>query len=164
MQVLITLGSNINREQNVVEALRQLEQQPDLKILAVSPVYVTQAIGADGEAAAQPAFSNAAICIETELDPLTLRERLRTLEATMGRVRTTDKFAPRPIDLDIAFYGDRVIEVAGKAIPDPDVLRFAHVAVPLADVAGSWVHPQTGQTLAEIASRYYLHKEMEIAQ
>jgi len=154
MQVLITLGSNINREQNVDEALARLEQQPDMHILAVSPVYVTQAIGADGRAAAQPAFSNAAICAETELDPISLRGKLRALEAAMGRVRTADKFAPRPIDLDIAFYGDRVFEVAGKVIPDPDVLRFAHVAVPLADVAGDWIHPQTGQTLAEIAARY----------
>ena len=162
MQVLITLGSNINRKKNIEEALARLEQQPDLKILAVSPVYVTQAIGADGRAAAQPAFSNAAICIETGLDPLALRNRLRTLEAEMGRVRTADKFAPRPIDLDIAFYGDRVLEVAGRVIPDPDVLRFAHVAVPLADVAGDWVHPQTGQTLAVIAA-HYSHQEMEIA-
>ena len=154
MQVLITLGSNINREQNVDEALARLEQQPDLQILAVSPVYVTKAIGADGNVAAQPAFSNAAICAETELDPFTLRGKLRALEAAMGRVRTADKFAPRPIDLDIAFYGDRVLEVAGKVIPDPDVLRFAHVAVPLADVAGDWIHPQTGQTLAEIAARH----------
>lgn len=154
MQVLITLGSNINREQNVVEALARLEQQPDLEILAVSPVYVTQAVGADGKAAAQPAFSNAAICAETELDPFTLRSKLRALEAAMGRVRTADKFAPRPIDLDIAFYGDHVLEVAGKVIPDPDVLRFAHVAAPLADIAGDWIHPQTGQTLAEIASQH----------
>jgi 2-amino-4-hydroxy-6-hydroxymethyldihydropteridine diphosphokinase len=154
MQVLITLGSNINREQNVNEALARLEQQPDLHILAVSPIYVTQAVGADGKAAAQPAFSNAAICVETELDPFTLRGKLRALEAAMGRMRTADKFAPRPIDLDIAFYGDRVLEVAGKVIPDPDVLRFAHVAVPLADVAGDWIHPQTGQTLAEIAARH----------
>lgn len=154
MQVLITLGSNINREQNVVEALARLEQQPDLEILAVSPVYVTQAVGVDGKAAAQPAFSNAAICAETELDPFTLRSKLRALEAAMGRVRTADKFAPRPIDLDIAFYGDRVLEVAGKVIPDPDVLRFAHVAAPLADIAGDWIHPQTGQTLAEIAAQH----------
>jgi 2-amino-4-hydroxy-6-hydroxymethyldihydropteridine diphosphokinase len=154
MKVLITLGSNINREQNVDEALMRLEQQPDLQILAVSPIYVTQAVGADGKVVAQPTFSNAAICVETELDPFTLRGKLRALEATMGRVRTADKFAPRPIDLDIAFYGDRVLEVAGKVIPDPDVLRFAHVAVPLADVAGEWIHPQTGETLAEIAARY----------
>lgn len=154
MQVLITLGSNINREKNVHEALARLEQQPDVEILAVSPVYVTQAISADGKAAAQPAFSNAAICAETELDPFTLRSKLRALEAAMGRVRTADKFAPRPIDLDIAFYGDRVLEVAGKVIPDPDVLRFAHVAAPLADIAGDWIHPQTGQTLAEIAAQH----------
>lgn len=163
MQVLITLGSNINREQNMHEAITRLERHPDLQILAVSPVYVTPAIGQDGELVVQPAFSNAAICAETDLDPLTLRGKLRALEAAMGRVRTSDQFAPRPIDLDIAFYGDGVVEVAGKVIPDPDVLRFAHVAIPLADVAGDWIHPQTGQTLAEIAASHVI-ENLEISQ
>ncbi|MBE2237785.1 MAG: 2-amino-4-hydroxy-6-hydroxymethyldihydropteridine diphosphokinase [Caldilineaceae bacterium] len=163
MQVLITLGSNIDREQNIDEAIAQLERSSALRILAVSPVYVTLAIGPDGELAAQAAFSNAAIRAETALDPTTLRDALRTLEAAMGRVRTSDKFAPRPIDLDIAFYGDETTEVAGKTIPDSDVLRFAHVAAPLADVAGDWIHPQTGQTLAEIAACHSVEKLEKIS-
>lgn len=160
MQALITLGSNIDRERNMQDALTRLEQHPELRVLAVSPVYITPAIGRDGERALQPAFANAAVRVETALDPVTLRERLRGLESAMGRVRTADKFAPRPIDLDIALYGDTVVEVGGKSIPDPDVLRFAHVAVPLADVAGEWIHPQTGQQLAHIAARHQM-QEME---
>lgn len=162
MQVLIMLGSNIDRTHNMDEAIARLERHPDLEILAVSPVYVTAAIGPAGERSAQPLFSNAAIRAETTLDAAALRAELRTIEAAMGRVRTRDKFAPRPIDLDIAFYGDAVLEVAGKTIPDADVLRFAHVAVPLADVAGDWVHPQTGQTLAEIAHLHPIN-DLEIA-
>lgn len=162
MQVLITLGSNIDREQNIDEAIAQLEQSSALRILAVSPVYVTPAVGPDGERTAQAAFSNAAIRAETGLDPTALRDALRTLEAAMGRVRTSDKFVPRPIDLDIAFYGEEMTEVAGKTIPDGDVLRFAHVATPLADVAGGWVYPQTGQTLAEIAACYSIEKMEKI--
>lgn len=79
---------------------------------------------------------------------------LRAIEAVLGRVRTADKNAPRPIDLDIALWGDRVIEdrAAGLVIPDPDILRWPHVAVPLADVAPDWVHPADGRTLAAIAA------------
>lgn len=152
MEILITLGSNIDRERNIQRALAELERHPRLRVLAVSPVYVTPALGADGQPSAQADFANAAVRAETDLEPAALRQVLRAIESAMGRVRTEDKFAPRPIDLDLAFYGREVIETGGRPLPDPDVLRFAHVAVPLADVAGEWVHPQTGQTLAEIAA------------
>ncbi|WP_298981940.1 2-amino-4-hydroxy-6-hydroxymethyldihydropteridine diphosphokinase [Caldilinea sp.] len=152
MEVLITLGSNIDRERNIQRALAELERHPRLRVLAVSPVYVTPALGADGQPSGQADFANAAVRAETDLEPAALRQALRAIESTMGRVRTQDKFAPRPIDLDLAFYGREIIETEGRPLPDPDVLRFAHVAVPLADVAGEWVHPQTGQTLAEIAA------------
>ncbi|GIV68912.1 2-amino-4-hydroxy-6-hydroxymethyldihydropteridine diphosphokinase [Caldilinea sp.] len=152
MEVLITLGSNIDRERNIQRALAELERHPRLRVLAVSPVYVTPALGADGQPSGQADFANAAVRAETDLEPAALRQALRAIESAMGRVRTQDKFAPRPIDLDLAFYGREIIETEGRSLPDPDVLRFAHVAVPLADVAGEWVHPQTGQTLAEIAA------------
>ncbi len=152
MEVLITLGSNIDRERNIQRALAELERHPRLRVLAVSPVYVTPALGADGQPSGQTDFANAAVRAETDLEPAALRQALRAIESAMGRVRTEDKFAPRPIDLDLAFYGREIIETEGRLLPDPDVLRFAHVAVPLADVAGEWVHPQTGQTLAAIAA------------
>ncbi|MCS6828930.1 MAG: 2-amino-4-hydroxy-6-hydroxymethyldihydropteridine diphosphokinase [Caldilinea sp.] len=154
MEVLITLGSNIDREHNIQRALAELERHPRLRVLAVSPVYVTPALGADGRPSGQPDFANAAVRAETNMEPAELRQALRAIESAMGRVRTEDKFAPRPIDLDLAFYGREVIETASRSLPDPDVLRFAHVAVPLADIAGEWVHPQTGRTLAEIAAAF----------
>jgi 7,8-dihydro-6-hydroxymethylpterin-pyrophosphokinase len=50
--------------------------------------------------------------------------------------------------------------VEGKQLPDPDVLRFPHIAIPLADIAGEWVHPQSGRTLAEIAADL-MNRQME---
>jgi 7,8-dihydro-6-hydroxymethylpterin-pyrophosphokinase len=83
-----------------------------------------------------------------------LRQVLRTIETTLGRVRSADKFASRPIDLDLAYYGAGVVVVDGKTIPDEDVLRYAHVAVPLAAVAPTWLHPITGQSLTTIAQQW----------
>lgn len=71
----------------------------------------------------------------------------------MGRVRSEDKYAPRPIDLDIVLFENYIGEIAGSAIPDPDLLRFAHVAVPCAEAAPDWIHPLTGQTLATIGQQ-----------
>lgn len=152
MQVLIALGSNIDRERNMAAAIDCLRAHPAIDVLAVSPVYATAPIGRDGAVTEQPVFANAAVRVETDLTAGDLRRELRTIEATLGRARTADKFAPRPIDLDIALYGSEVLEIDGHHIPDRDVLRFAHVAIPLADIAGDWIHPETGQSLAAIAA------------
>ena len=161
--VLIALGSNVDKEQKLPAAVALLRQHPRLQVLAVSPTYVTTALAADGSHAAQADFHNAAVLAETDLSAGELRAELRTLETALGRVRTADKFAPRPIDLDIAFFGDAVLDLDGKHVPDPNVLRYAHIAVPLAAVAPDFAHPETGQTLAAIAATFGIER-MEIAQ
>jgi 2-amino-4-hydroxy-6-hydroxymethyldihydropteridine diphosphokinase len=155
-QVLISLGSNMDKERNLPAAVALLGQHPAVEVLHVSPTLETPAIGADGGVAEQPTFHNAAVLAETMLGPAELREVLRSIESQLGRVRVADKFAPRPIDLDLAFYGAVAFEGPGTqspGLPDPDVLRFVHLAVPLAAVATLWIHPQTGETLEEIAAR-----------
>jgi len=152
MQVLIALGSNIDRERNMAAAIDRLRAHPAIDVLAVSSVYTTAPIGRDGAVTEQPVFANAAVRVETDLTAGNLRRELRAIETSLGRMRTADKFAPRPIDLDIALYGSEVLEIDGHHIPDRDVLRFAHVAIPLADIAGDWIHPETGQSLAAIAA------------
>ena len=149
-QVLLTLGSNVERERNLPDAIAALRHHPGWRFLAVSPFYETAAVGGD---APQPAFWNAAALIETDLTPGPLRQSLREIEASLGRLRTSDKYAPRAIDLDIAFYGNQVVVVDGHSLPDPDVARFPHLALPLADVAPTWVHPQLGVTLRQLADR-----------
>ncbi len=160
MEALIALGSNIDKEVNLDRARAALAGHPDIDLLAVSPIYVTAAIAADGAPANQPAFYNAAARVATSLDAALLHEALRTIETQLGRVRSADKYAPRPIDLDLAYYGDTVVTLDNKTIPDADALRHAHVAVPLAAVAPAWVHPVTGQTLAAIAQPW-AQTEME---
>jgi len=149
--VLITLGSNLNKEANLPAAVHAMATHPQMTLMAVSPVYETAPMGRDGRVTDQPAFFNAAAQIETTLAPAALRAALRAIEATLGRVRTDDKFAARPIDLDIALYGARSVQIDGTIIPDPDVMRFAHVAIPLADIAPHWRVPPSGRTMRQIA-------------
>jgi GTP cyclohydrolase I len=75
------------------------------------------------------------------------------IEEELGRVRTSDKNAPRTIDLDVSLYNDEVLEFGQRRIPDPELVRFSHIARPLADLAPRYRHPQTGETLEEIARR-----------
>lgn len=154
--VLITLGSNIDPERNLPRAVAMLRQNYHLQVRALSRVYESMPISATGAVAPdQPPFLNAAALLESDgyYTPLTLKFHvLRFIELLMGRRRSADKFAPRPIDLDLALYGDCVMSTPYLTLPDPDILTRAHVAVPLANVAPDWPHPLTGQRLAEIAA------------
>ncbi|MCL4834022.1 MAG: 2-amino-4-hydroxy-6-hydroxymethyldihydropteridine diphosphokinase [Caldilineaceae bacterium] len=149
-RALILLGSNIDRERNIPLALAKLAAHPALALVAASSVYESPAVGGSGP---QPVFSNSAALLETGQDATELRRILREIEAEMGRVRSIDKYAPRPIDLDIILYNDFVGTVAGSPLPDPDLLRFPHIAVPCAEIAPGWVHPQTKETLAAISQK-----------
>ena len=128
------------------EAVRRLSLY--CRLLAVSPVYETAPVGN----MEQPNFLNAAALIETDLTAAELKARvLRVIEQDMGRVRTDDKNAPRTIDLDIALFGNQVLDLGPRHIPDPDILRYPHMAIPLADLASTMRHPEDGRTLQEIA-------------
>ena len=164
LPVFITLGSNIEPEKNLIAAAHLLADEADLDVVGVSRVYRTPAVGPDGEANPdQTDYLNAALLIETELPILILkRDILRRIEARLERVRTQDKYAPRTIDLDIAFYGHDVLGLiiedfeGGKEMlyPDPDVTRYAYTALPLADLDPTFVHPLTGERLGKIAERF----------
>ncbi|MCO6449834.1 MAG: GTP cyclohydrolase I FolE [Caldilineales bacterium] len=157
-RILITLGSNIHPEQNIPAAIRALRRHPHITLVRVSHTYRSAAVGGSGE---QPEFHNAAAEIEAAIEPAQLRRELRQIEAQLGRKRTSDKYAPRPIDLDIAMIGERVLEVDGHPIPDPEIARFPHLVLPLADIAPEWRHPILGISLRQIAAEmHYTDKEI----
>ena len=116
---------------------------------AVSMVYQNPAIGPSPA----PDFLNTAVLIEAELAALEIRDRLRAIEAQLGRARTSDKYAPRVIDLDLCLLGSHVVETPELSLPDPDVLTRPHLAVTLAELAPDFRHPLTGETLSAIAER-----------
>lgn len=147
--VLISVGSNVDRERHLPEAVRLLRRNRFIDVNEVSRVFESPSIGGPSDA---PDFYNAAVHACTGLAPKQLRDELRHIEAVLGRVRGEDPDAPRTIDLDIAYYEDLVEDSEGLRIPDPEVLKAPHVVVPIADVAAEWVHPETSQTAYEIAS------------
>jgi dihydroneopterin aldolase/2-amino-4-hydroxy-6-hydroxymethyldihydropteridine diphosphokinase len=150
--VFISLGSNIDPEKNLAQAVRRLRSR--CHVIAVSSVYRTAPQGFSE----QPDFLNMAVKVSTSLSPETLKhDVLDWIERELGRKRDPlNKNAPRTIDLDISLWGDAVLEYGTKPwrVPDPDILRFAHVAIPLAELTPDFVHPTEGVTLAEIAGRF----------
>jgi 2-amino-4-hydroxy-6-hydroxymethyldihydropteridine diphosphokinase len=151
----IALGSNIDPETNLPLAAARLSELGNL--IAVSKVYQNPAIADEP----QPDYLNAAVLIKTTLDPLAIRDKLREIEADLGRIRTADKFAPRTIDLDLCILGDRVLDHELISLPDPDLLERAYLTVTLAELRPDFLHPLTGETLEEIANKLQKHMALK---
>ena len=76
------------------------------------------------------------------------------MEAALGRVRGDDRYAPRPIDIDLVAVEGFEGEVGGRRVPDPDIPRRAFLALPLAEVAPDWVPFESGPSLREMAASF----------
>lgn len=138
------MGSNIEKEQNLPRAIELLREM--CEVTAVSPIYETEPVGLLN----QPNFWNTAVLIQTDLTASQIKQQLiGPIETQLKRVRQADKNAPRTIDADIVLFNDAVFEYDGgdgrfRLIPDPDLAKFPHVAVPVADLLPDFLHPQTG--------------------
>ena len=133
--VYLGLGSNLgDRQQNLEKALDYLKQR--LQSAEVSSVYETEPIDSPG----QPYFLNMVLRANTRLAPTELLLLAQGIERKLGRVPDR-RNAPRPIDIDILFYGEQVIKTTELIIPHPRLMKRAFVLVPLAEIAPDLVHP-----------------------
>ncbi len=141
--VFIGVGSNIDRERNIVSGLGTLRHQ--FGPLQYSPVYRSAAVGFDGDD-----FLNLVVRFETTLAVGELSRALREIESVHGRSPDAPKFSSRALDLDILLYGDAVGEIEGVALPRAEVLFNAFVLQPLADIAPSARHPVAQKTYRQL--------------
>src|SRR5438105_8263295 len=124
--VYISLGANTgNREANLRMALHGLTRMA--RVEAVSSLDETDPLGLEE----QPAFYNAVCRLETGLEPEALMRFLKTLEHEIGRRPGTERWGPRPIDLDILLYEELIVEGDELEVPHPRLAERAFVLVPL---------------------------------
>ena len=144
IRVFLGIGTNLgDRERNLQAALAILSQK--MVILKESSIYQTAPWGYLD----QPAFLNQVIEAQTDLSPLNLLGFLKDTEKALGR-QANFRYGPRLIDLDILFYGNRIIQTPRLQIPHPRIAQRAFVLVPLAEIAPDFVHPQNRQTVTQL--------------
>lgn len=145
VEVYISVGSNIEPEKNIIEALDRLRRY--VRVKAISTFYLTSPIGRPE----QPPFLNGVWQVETEKTARELKFGvLRRIENELGRARTEDKYAARTIDLDIIIYGDDVIGEPGLIIPDPDIRKRPFIAVPLMELSPLLILRDTEEPISSL--------------
>jgi 2-amino-4-hydroxy-6-hydroxymethyldihydropteridine diphosphokinase len=137
----VGIGSNVEPERHILMAVQALRGR--FGAITLSPIYRNKAVGFEGDD-----FLNGVIGLDTDLSVPNLKAALDEVELACGRQRGAARFAPRTLDLDLLVYGDKV-DAAAK-LPRGDILRYAFVLKPLADIAAAERHPVTGRTYAEL--------------
>jgi 2-amino-4-hydroxy-6-hydroxymethyldihydropteridine diphosphokinase len=139
----LSLGSNVDAEHHIRAAVCALEET--FAQCRLSPIYRSRAVGFSGDD-----FVNLVACVRTGLSPEELRCYLRDLEDRHGRDRNGPKFSDRTLDIDILLYDDLVLSGPGLQLPRPEIMKFAHVLKPLADLAPGLRHPVEHKTMSEL--------------
>jgi 2-amino-4-hydroxy-6-hydroxymethyldihydropteridine diphosphokinase len=143
-------GSNLDAQQNLRLAARTLKASyPGTRF---SHCYRNAAIGFEG-----PDFINFVAALPARGQPCEMKVELERIELLCGRERGAPKWAPRAMDLDLLLFGEQVLDEAGLKLPRPDLLRWAFMLAPLAEIAPQVRHPLAGRSIGELWNDFDQH-------
>ena len=149
-ECFLLLGTNLgNRKLNLQKSLKALENKAGT-ISHISAVYETEPWGFEAETA----FLNMAIRMKTAFSPLELLRVAKEIEQQMGRTETTGNgYTSRPMDIDILFFNNEVINVENLTIPHPLLAERKFALLPLFEICPEYVHPILGITVSELLDK-----------
>ena len=135
----ILLGSNIGDRESILKQAVGMIECRCCRVVASSHIYESEPWGFESD----DVFLNQVICVKTTLSPHDLLKELLSIEIMLGRDREHhyDTYVSRPIDLDILYYDDLVVDDADLTLPHPRLHQRRFTIMPLCDIAPDMIHP-----------------------
>lgn len=146
-RVYISIGSNVDRERHIRAGVQALQRA--YGALQLSTVYESVAVGFAGNH-----FYNLVAGFDSDSSVGDIAVLLKGIENANGRDRSSARFAPRTLDLDILTWGDASGVCDGVELPRDEILLNAFVLLPLSEIAPQACHPVTGQSYAALWQAY----------
>jgi 2-amino-4-hydroxy-6-hydroxymethyldihydropteridine diphosphokinase len=132
-------GTKLRNIQTAVEMIRRRIGD----VFSISSVYITEPWGFTDD----QFFLNQVVGVKTELSPGELVHKTKEIEIELGRRKRGKGYQSRTMDIDILFYADEVVDYEDLKIPHPLIQERKFVLVPLAEIAGSYIHPVYQQSI-----------------
>ncbi|MBN2685728.1 MAG: 2-amino-4-hydroxy-6-hydroxymethyldihydropteridine diphosphokinase [Pontiellaceae bacterium] len=151
MEIGFSLGSNLyNRKRLLMQAKNLLLSAPRTSFIDQSPIYETTPVDVKPEYQ-EMAYLNSILVVESELPLESWRSYIEKIETMLGRDREEeDRNAPRPIDIDIIYAGEQIVDSGGLIVPHPRWAQRRFVVQPLNDVRPEMILPETQKPVREI--------------
>jgi len=144
-RVFLLLGSNLgNRQQYLQQAIELISTQI-APVKNTSSIYETQSWGKTDA----PDYLNQVVMLETEIPASELLRKILDIELMLGR-RREEKWGSRTIDIDILFYGDKIIEDENLQVPHPELHKRRFTLDPLSEIAPGLFHPVLKKTILDV--------------
>lgn len=135
--VTLSLGSNLGKRfRNLKKAMERLYMMPGFDFLAFSSVYETEPWGFKN----QNNYLNCAVTGLYRYSAENLHDFVKKIEKEAGR-KSRERWHPREIDIDVLFYGNKIVNINNLIIPHPQIQYRNFVLVPLAEIIPGFVHP-----------------------
>jgi 2-amino-4-hydroxy-6-hydroxymethyldihydropteridine diphosphokinase len=144
--IFLGLGGNQDDRWLLLARAKALISQNVGTINAESSVYETPPWGFES----RDFFLNQVIQVITTLEPEALIQELQVIESSLGRVRGAQQYASRSMDIDLLFYGNRILQTENLQVPHPRLHLRNFVLLPLSEIAPDYVHPVLKKNMKEL--------------
>lgn len=144
-QLFLSLGGNLGNTREIFEGAYPLIEKKIGKISVYSSIYQTQAWGPIPQAD----FLNQVLLVHTSLKAVACLAEILEIEREFGRERK-ERWGPRTLDLDILYYGDKVIAESDLSIPHPRIAERKFILTPLAEIAPTFTDPASRKTMVTL--------------